>query len=205
MAYSYSNGDGVAVLLVTEPDGATEPVSVLDQAVRQIKSYLNDPTEGPDAKVSAIVNPTKVVATHSGGQAIAAGAGITPIEFDTEDLDANGDFNNATYKFTAPVDGLYLVIAALTVQTAASSTPTAILHQLDMFIDGTSSARTRLSRGTDETDADMQLTRMLNLSAGQTVWMKYTLTVGSGTMSVDVVADPRETIFQVTKIFTTDP
>lgn len=209
MAYSYTNGNGVAVLLVTEPDGATEPVSILDNAVRQIKSYLNDPTAGPDAKVvaltTAVANPTKVIATHAGGQIIAATDGQQPVEFDNEDVDANDDFDMTTYKFTAPSDGLYLVIAGLTVQKDTSSTPTAIVHQMDIFIDGLSAARTKKQMGTDESDADMQLSRLFNLSAGQTIWVKYTLSLGSGTMSVEVLADPRETILQVTKLYTSTP
>jgi microcystin-dependent protein len=56
MSYNYTNGDGVAVLLVTEPDGDTEPVANLDDAIIQIKKYLNDPTAGPDAKIAAITS-----------------------------------------------------------------------------------------------------------------------------------------------------
>lgn len=56
MSYTYTNGDGVAVLLVTEPNGATEPISVLDDAIRQIKAYLNDPIAGPEAKIAALAN-----------------------------------------------------------------------------------------------------------------------------------------------------
>lgn len=68
MAYAYTNGDGVSVLLVTEPDGATEPVSILDQAVRQIKSYLNDPLAGPAALVSALL-PTGMMINYGGSSA----------------------------------------------------------------------------------------------------------------------------------------
>lgn len=54
MPYNYTNGDGVAPLLVTEPNGATETVSILDNAIRQIKAYLNDPTAGPAALVALL-------------------------------------------------------------------------------------------------------------------------------------------------------
>ena len=61
MSYNYTNGDGVSVLLTTEPNGATEPVSVLDQAIRQIKAYLNDPTVGPAAILSALLPAGMIV------------------------------------------------------------------------------------------------------------------------------------------------
>lgn len=52
--YNYTNGDGVSALDASTPDGATEPVSVLDDAVRQIKAYLLDPTKGPQALIDAL-------------------------------------------------------------------------------------------------------------------------------------------------------
>lgn len=60
MGYNYTNGDGPSVLLTSEPDGATEPVSILDNAIRQIKSYLNDPTAGPAALIAALI-PTGLI------------------------------------------------------------------------------------------------------------------------------------------------
>lgn len=60
MGYNYTNGDGPSVLLVNEPNGATEPVSILDNAIRQIKAYLNDPTAGPAALIAALI-PTGLI------------------------------------------------------------------------------------------------------------------------------------------------
>lgn len=54
MSYGYTNGDGLAVLDVTKPDGATEPVSNLDDAIKQVKAYLKDPTAGPKALIDAL-------------------------------------------------------------------------------------------------------------------------------------------------------
>lgn len=208
MSYNYTNGDGVAVLLPAEPNGATEQVSILDQAIRQIKAYLNDPTEGPEAKIdtltTAVAAPVRVVATHAGGQQISGLDGQQVIEFDTEDLDAAGNFDPVTFKFTAPTAGLYLVSAALTVSKNVSAAPTDIVHQMDIFVGVASGARTKVLRGTvDNVDADMQLTRLFNLSAGQELSVRYTLLLGGGTMTVDVLADPRETVFQVTKLVAT--
>lgn len=198
--YDYNPGDGLSVLDETRPNGATEPVSILDNAVKQIKGYLKDATVGPDARITEMMNTTRVIVVHGGGQTVAATDGQQVVEFDTEGVDDSDEFNVATFKFTATVAGLYLVITGLTVNRTASATPVGIVHQMDIYIDTTSGARSRVSRGTDDSVADMQLTRLFNLSAGQTLSVRYTLSLDSGTMTVEVLADPRETIFQVTKI-----
>lgn len=46
MPYAYTTGDGWAVLLPTEPDGASEAVAILDDAIRQIKAFIADETNG---------------------------------------------------------------------------------------------------------------------------------------------------------------
>jgi len=71
--YNYTDGDGVTALDVSTPDGATEPVSVLDDAVRQIKAYLLDPTKGPDALVTALNSSRVGFVEDFAGSAIPAG------------------------------------------------------------------------------------------------------------------------------------
>lgn len=44
--YNYTDGDGLAGLDKTTPVGGIEFVSILDEAIRQIKSYLKDPIAG---------------------------------------------------------------------------------------------------------------------------------------------------------------
>lgn len=200
MAYTYNPGDPVSVLDPAEPNGATEPVSNLDNAIRQIKAYLNDPTVGPAALFALKLAATKVVATQVSSQVIAAGAGITPVEFDNEDLDPSNEFDPVTFKFTADADGFYLVMGQVTVDVTASAAPTDIKYQLDVFVDGTSGARTVRNMGTNENTQDLPFNRGFDLSAGQTIWVKLTVTVGSGTLSVTILNDPRETIFQVVKL-----
>lgn len=207
MSYVYNPGDPVTVLDPAEPNGAAEPISVLDNAIRQVKAYLRDGTEGPAAKIAAlgtaVSNPTRVVATHLGGQIVGESDGQVVIAFNQEDLDTNNDFSIVTYKFTAPKDGLYLVITGITLNKVASAAPTGIVHQMDLFIDAISGARTKVARGTDDaTTVDLQLTRMFNLSLGQTISVRYSVTVASGTLSVELLTDPRETVFQVTKLHT---
>lgn len=46
MAYTYTDGQGLAALDKTTPNGATETVSILDDAIRQIKAFMRDTTTG---------------------------------------------------------------------------------------------------------------------------------------------------------------
>ena len=54
MSYSYTPGQGVSALVPTEPNGAVEPVSNLDDAIRQIKAFLTDNIAGWPYLVTAI-------------------------------------------------------------------------------------------------------------------------------------------------------
>jgi microcystin-dependent protein len=70
MSYAYSNGDGLAVLDPLTPNGAVEPVAILDDAIRQIKAYLKDPTVGPEALINAVTaaaNPPGTGKAYFGG------------------------------------------------------------------------------------------------------------------------------------------
>lgn len=53
-SYLYTNGDGLTVLDVLTPVGATDPVSDLDNAVQQIKLFLKDGVAG----VARLLGPT---------------------------------------------------------------------------------------------------------------------------------------------------
>lgn len=52
--YPYTSGQGVSALDPTTPRGDTDPISDLDDAIRQIKAYLLDNTVGPDAKMAGV-------------------------------------------------------------------------------------------------------------------------------------------------------
>lgn len=70
--YSYTEGDGLAVIDELTPDGAVEPVSVTDDAIRQIKAYLKDATVGPKALIDALsasLIPKGLIAPFAGTSA----------------------------------------------------------------------------------------------------------------------------------------
>lgn len=64
-SYAYNDGDGLAVIDKALPNGAVEPTSNLDDALKQVKAYLKDATAGV-AKIQADVTSTvALVATHT--------------------------------------------------------------------------------------------------------------------------------------------
>ena len=50
------------------------------------------------------------------------GTVVSPVVIDTEVFDQNADFNTATYTFTAPVTGVYLLTSAITFTGAGAAT-----------------------------------------------------------------------------------
>lgn len=85
MSYEYSNGEGLSALDPTRPDGQTEQIAILDDAIRQIKQYLADPVAGPDALARGAV-PVGTVLVWSGlsapaGYLICNGQAVTQAEY----------------------------------------------------------------------------------------------------------------------------
>jgi hypothetical protein len=201
MAYDYTNGDGIAALIITEPNGATEPLSILDNAIRQVKAYLADPIEGPDAKIEALARPIRVIVTHSTTpQVIDESDGAVTVAFNDVALDSGSDFNPATYLFTAPEDGLYLIICQVTLNKSGGTAAADIVHKLELMVGGVTGAETYLWRDSNDAQpVDMQISRMFNLSAGQTISARYSITVSGGTLEMTLATDPRSTIFQATR------
>lgn len=88
MSYAYSTGNGISVLLTTEPAG-TEPYANVAPAVRQIKAYLNDSSVGPAAKLSQIETALTAL-TAAISTAGTAPVGIIAFRGADGDMEASG-------------------------------------------------------------------------------------------------------------------
>lgn len=143
--------------------------------------------------------PVTLIATMSTPQAIAAGAGATIVQFNTESIDTLAAFNPSTYTFTAPTAGLYDVMVALELGISASSAPTVITHIVEVFVAGVSAAKRILTVGTDTTTRTIELFSKFQLSATQAVLVKYTATVGSGTLTTTIGITPTMSILQISR------
>lgn len=71
-SYTYNDGDGLGVIDKTLPNGAVEPVSNLDDALKQVKAWMKDATAGA-AKIRA--------------DGIAATAAIVALDTRADDLE----------------------------------------------------------------------------------------------------------------------
>lgn len=247
-SYAYNDGDGLSVIDKTLPNGATEPVSNLDDALKQVKAWMKDATAGGaklvadntsygtritdgetaitalqaadvtqdaattnlttrvtslETQVGAIVgsSPVTAIVTMGSTQAVTSAAGATTVNFDTKSIDTYSAFSTSTKTFTAPTAGLYHVIVSLGLTTSASSTPTVLKHNLEIFIAGVSAAKVVLETGTDTEDRTIEISRYFQLSASQTILIKYNPTTGSGTMTTTLqYADATKTILQIARI-----
>lgn len=66
-------------------------------------------------------NPYKFRARQGSTQTLTAST-WTKAQLNTEDFDTNGDFNNASYRYTAPIDGYYAFQAQVWIASAGIST-----------------------------------------------------------------------------------
>lgn len=154
MGYSYTNGDGVSVLLTTEPNGATEPVSNLDDAIKQIKAWIRDTTSnvgaaGMQSAITALQSAVSAIPASVVGQGLCsiglsaqqdvvfAGAGDLQgtVQFNTKVFDPDSAFNAVSYKFVAPFAGYYFFSAVVTTSISGGS-PTEIDQAFDFYKNG---------------------------------------------------------------------
>lgn len=199
MPYTYNNGDGTGVLDKTTPNGATEPVSNLDDAIRQIKAWIRDPLAGYEKLGADVValqagfttlssSAANFIAYTGATQDITSVAGATIVQLANTTLNTGTVFATGTYKFTAPSAGFYHFFAALGLTTQASAAPTAILHRLSVYVNNAEALAVTFPAGTDTTGRIVSFAGALQLAKNDTVDIRYTLTVGSGTMTSRISA-----------------
>lgn len=121
---------------------------------------------------------------------------VYKVPFNTEVYDQNSDYNNTTYTFTAPVDGVYLIEAAVSYAATASGTrnflqavtsnATINMAKHGSIIDSSSAA---ITSGSTTTYMD----------AADTAYINF-IVDNEGADTVDVYGTDRSTRFSITKI-----
>lgn len=201
-SYSYNDGDGLAVLDVATPDGDTEPVSNLDDAVKQIKAFLKDPDAGVqllmDERAAAL--PTTVIVTLGSVQSFASGNAYQIVHFDTAGVDTRAAFSLGAWHFIVPVSGLYDLNVSLELAPNVSTVPTDVVHKLAVFIGGVEAATKKLFLGDDDTDKQIDLSRKFQLLEGQVVDVRFKTEVGSNALNMDAQVNPLTSILQIARI-----
>lgn len=248
-SYAYTDGDGLSVLDKTKPDGATEPVSSLDDALKQVKAYLRDTvgggaklradatqamaditaldgrvdtlettaTEGA-AEVAALTaaqaatqaevdalqvvagSPANLIAVMNATQDFAQNATIAVVNFNVASVNPGGGFNSSSHVYTVPVAGLYQVNAALLVSIPTSSSPTDIKHYLSIVVNGLGAATKVIPMGTDTSTLVIDISRLFQLAATNTIQIFYQATTASGTLTARVALETTGSIFQAARV-----
>lgn len=201
MAYNYTNGDGVSVLLPAEPNGATEPISNLDNAIRQIKAFLNDPIRGIPAIESSLAtvaagNRDFFSAYSSANQSVSA-ATETKLNMTLELVDQSNRYTAASSRFTAGTTGWYRFNASIRCDWLSAVTPLGLNLELKLKKNGTTTlAIAEYNLDDNVNGSTYPLIRVVNLTAGDYVELYALYTLSSGTCTLQVTADANKTVFQ---------
>lgn len=201
MSYSYTPGQGVSALVPTEPNGAVEPVSNLDDAIRQIKAFLTDNSAGWPYLVTAIGaaanagNKNFFSAYSSANQTLVVNTD-TKLTLGLEEADPDGVFTPATSRFTAPATGWYKITASVRVDWFDYTTSTYGNFSLALKKNGSTVVARAENNFEFFVGTTYMLERAISLSAGDYLELFAHYNVNAGTITCQVTADSAKTAFQ---------
>ena len=202
MSYTYTTGQGVSALVPTEPNGATEPVSNLDDAIRQIKAFLTDPSAGWPSMLAAVGaaastgNRNFFAVYSSVNQSVPIGV-YTKINFALEQADPDSVFDPTQSRFTAPATGWYRFNLSVRIDWLYTVPFTDLtLHLRLKKSDGSYPAASEQDLEASDSGITYTLTRTIYLTAGQYVEPYIYYTTSNGTMGMHITADAARTAFQ---------
>lgn len=200
MSYAYTNGDGVTVLDPATPNGAAEPVSNLDDAIKQIKAWIRDTTSnvgaaGMQAAITALqaglatgsVAGSSLFKANAAAQidSVFAGAGTNTEALLFGSIEFNPDSVFATSIFTAPAAGYYEFTVKIHLEVTAGS-PTGNSFLTNWVKNGTPLGNEAFGEDLSGSTYVGGTTAKIQLAAGDeiTVQVAITITGGSGTWSI---------------------
>lgn len=106
MSYSYTPGQGLSAFDPTRPNGATEAVDILDDAIRQIVEFLTDTTPGVAFNKAAIISLFRL--NTAGALTVPIDGNVHPLtNLNVALFDVHSDTNTGAASFTAPIKGYY--------------------------------------------------------------------------------------------------
>lgn len=201
MGYSYTNGDGVSVLLVNEPDGDTEPVSNLDDAIKQIKLFLNDPKAGWPYMLTALGiaanagNKNFFSAYSNANQTIPATT-ETKVAMGLEQADPDSVFDPSTSRFTAPVTGWYKFTVSIRVDWLSAAGVTTGVFHIKLKKNGSVNVAASETNLSSFDGATYSIERSVSLNAGDYVELFAYYMLDTGTVVCQLTSDITKTAFQ---------
>ena len=210
MSYSYTAGQGVAALVPTEPNGATEPVSNLDDAIRQIKAFLTDNSAGWPfllTSISGVANLVSGVANlgnknffsaYSNANQVIPVTTYTKLTLGLEHADPDGVYDIATSRFTAPASGWYKITVSVRIDWLNIVSLDSGRFSLELKRNGTTVAEAEHNMGAlaDFVGATYSIERTVPMSAGDYLEVFGFYDLYTGTVDCQITADLNKTVFQ---------
>ena len=201
MSYSYTTGQGVTALVPTEPNGATEPVSNLDDAIRQIKAFLTDSTAGWPFLLTAVGaaanagNKNFFSAYSNANQTIPATT-ETKVAMGLEQADPDGVFDPANSRFTAPATGWYKFTVSIRVDWLSAAGVTTGVFHIKLKKNGSTNVAASETNLSSFDGATYSIERSISLNAGEYVELFAYYALDSGTVTCQLTSDVTKTAFQ---------
>jgi hypothetical protein len=201
MSYTYTNGQGVSVLLVTEPNGATEPVSNLDNAVRQIKLFLNDPNAGwpyllQQLGIAANAGNKNFFSAYSNANQTIPVDTATKVVMGLEQADPDNTYNPSLSRFVAPATGWYKITTSVRVDWFDYTTSTYGNFHLILQKNGSTPVARAEYNFEFFVGTTYVIERSVELSAGDYLELFGFYFVDTGTITCQLTADLTKTCFQ---------
>ena len=203
MSYSYTAGQGVAALVPTEPNGATEPVSNLDDAIRQIKAFLTDSSAGWPfllTSISGVANlgNKNFFSAYSNANQVIPVTTSTKLTLGLEQADPDGVYDIATSRFTAPASGWYKITVSVRIDWLNSVNLDCGRFSLQLKRNGTTIAEAEHNMGAlaDFVGATYTIERSVSLSANDYLEVFGFYDLYTGSVTCQITADLNKTVFQ---------
>lgn len=207
MSYTYTTGQGVSALVPTEPNGATEPVSNLDDAVRQIKAFLTDSSAGwpylvtqVTAALAASANAgnKNFFSAYSNANQVIPVTTSTKLVLGLEQADPDSVYNPTTSRFVAPATGWYKITVSVRVDWLNIVSLDSGRFALQLKKNGTTVAEAEHNMGAlaDFVGATYSIERAVSLSANDYLEVFGFYDLYTGSVDCQITADLNKTVFQ---------
>ena len=207
MSYSYTPGQGVSALIPTEPNGAVEPVSNLDDAIRQIKAFLTDNSVGWPYLVTQINTALGAAANagnknffsaYSNANQVIPVTTYTKLTLGLEQADPDGVYDIATSRFTAPASGWYKITVSVRIDWLNIVGLDSGRFSLELKRNGTTIAEAEHNMGAlaDFVGATYSIERSVSMSAGDYLEVFGFYDLYTGSVDCQITADLNKTVFQ---------
>lgn len=188
-------------MVTTEPNGATEPVSNLDDAIKQIKLFLNDPNAGwpymlQQVGLAANAGNKNFFSAYSNANQTIPATTETKVAMGLEQADPDGVFDPANSRFTAPATGWYKFTVSIRVDWLSAAGVTTGVFHAKLKKNGSTNVASSETNLSSFDGATYSIERAVSLNSGDYVELFAYYMLDSGTVTCQLTTDFTKTAFQ---------